>query len=64
MGASIELGEEKEKQLGFTLETMRAAPSLTTPKIHFEMTVKGNSAKDEAGMLALWDGVTRTMRPR
>lgn len=63
-GASIELGEEKEKQLGFTLETMRAVPSLTAPKIHFEMTVKGNSAKDEAGMLALWDGVTRTIRPR
>ncbi|NYE59793.1 hypothetical protein FHW58_000945 [Duganella sp. 1224] len=63
-GASVELGEEKEKQLGFTLETMRAAPSPAAPKIHFEMTVKGNSAKDEAGMLALWDSVTRTIRPR
>ncbi|MTV41518.1 T6SS immunity protein Tli4 family protein [Duganella radicis] len=63
-GASIKLGEEEEKQLDFTLETMRPVPSPAAPKIHFEMTVKGDSAKDESQALALWDRVTRTIRPR
>jgi hypothetical protein len=64
-GASIMLGEEEdEKEVGFTLETMRPVPSSAAPKIHLEMTVKGDAAHDEHGATALWDSVTKTIRPR
>jgi hypothetical protein len=64
-GAFVMLGEEgNDKQLGFTLETMRPVPSSSSPKIHVEMSAKGGAARDERGAMAVWDSVTRTIRPR
>lgn len=62
---SVRLGENRDqKQLGFSLETMRPNPSPTAPKIHLEMEVKGNRALDEEGAMQLWGAVTGSIRSR
>jgi hypothetical protein len=63
--SAIRPGEQGSVQdLLFILETMRSKPSPAAPKIHLEMHVTGRSAQDETDALALWDRVTRSIRPR
>lgn len=60
---SFKMGENRdEKELNFYMETMRSTPSPAAPEIHLEMEVKGNSALDEKGAMALWDSVLKTIR--
>ncbi|TFW13637.1 T6SS immunity protein Tli4 family protein [Duganella callida] len=59
---SLSPGEKGDKDLAFFLETVRPVPSPATPKIHLEMEVTGASAANEAGALALWDKVSRSIR--
>lgn len=60
---SFKMGENRdEKELNFHMETMRPIPSPAAPEIHLEMEVKGNSALDEKGAIALWDSVIKTIR--
>jgi hypothetical protein len=64
-GAAVLLGEDgDQKQLAFTLETMRPFPSPAAPQIHLEMEVKGSRAGDQSGAVALWNSVVKTIRQR
>lgn len=69
---SVKLGDNRDKkQHGFALETRRAKPGPSAPRIHIELDTgkqdqKGvehpNSLSDEAA-IALWDSIASSIRP-
>lgn len=65
-------GDDKKKQYGFALETMRPVPSPAQPRIHVEMdsgqpdiagNLLGNSLSD-ADAITIWDVASKSIRSR
>ena len=65
-------GDDKKKQFGFALETMRPTPSPAQPRIHLELDsgqpdsqgVQHANSMSDADATALWDFVSRSIRSR
>lgn len=65
-------GDDKRKQYGFTLETMRPVPSPAQPRIHVEMDsgqpdVAGNplgNSLSDADAITMWDVASKSIRSR
>jgi hypothetical protein len=64
--------DDKKKQFGFALETMRPTPSPARPRIHLELDsgqpdsqgVQHANSLSDADATALWDFVSRSIRSR